>query len=62
MIKKLGKINWIRMQIYSKRLKIVNESMDFDDYLMESSMFNYDELKSKPNYKVKKFHDALYRG
>jgi hypothetical protein len=29
---------------------------------MESSMFDYEQLRKSPTFGIKKYHDAVYRG
>lgn len=33
-----------------------------EDYFMESTMFDYNELKQLENFGIKKYSDAIYRG
>ena len=33
-----------------------------EEYTMESSMFNYEDLKSLEDFGIKKYQDAIYRG
>jgi hypothetical protein len=33
-----------------------------ENYLMESNMFDYQQIKNSPHFQIKKYADAIYRG
>jgi hypothetical protein len=39
-----------------------NDYSQYEEYEMISTEFKYDELKESLNFRIKKYHDAIYRG